>query len=193
MADSGLTVAQGDQFWVTFKDHDAGGTKFLTVVRVYTNATQYVDYDANWNGSSWVLDAPLYYDYGNFGVRLDIATSALTEGYLIKAYYGADPTGGGNPDPTIDPVIQPIASGATPAVAFETIGVVDYFAVSFVVPEAGIVYSLQTQTVLGGTWTDETDPLATKTSTAVNEEITLKAPTGGAATKFYRVKGSTAP
>ncbi len=188
---SGANVSQGTQFWVTFNEVDAGFTKYLTVVRVYTNATQYVDYDANWNGSSWVLDAPLYYDNANSGIRLDVATSELTTGWTIEAYYGADPTGGGNPDPTIDPVIQPIASGATPAVAFETIGGVDYFAVSFVAPEAGIVYSLQIQTALGGSWTDETDSRATDTSSAANEEITLKAPTGGATTKFFRVKGST--
>ncbi|NLE42920.1 MAG: hypothetical protein GX615_13990, partial [Lentisphaerae bacterium] len=123
------------------------------------------------------------------GIRLDIDTTTLTEGYVIEAYYGADPTGG-NPDPTIPPAIQPITG--QPAVAFETIGEDEYFAVSFVAPEAGIVYSLQTQTALGGSWTDETDPLATDTSSAANEEITLKAPTGGATTKFFRVKASTA-
>lgn len=187
---SNLTVAQGTQFWVTFNEVDAGATKYLTVVRVYTNATQYVDYDANWVDLNWTLDSPLYYDNENFGIRLDVDTTTLTEGWTIEAYYGADPAGG-NPDPTIPPAIQPITG--QPAVAFETIESVDYFAVSFVAPEAGIVYSLQTQTALGGSWTDETDPLATDTSSAANEEITLKAPTGGATTKFFRVKASTAP
>ena len=186
-------VTQGTQFWVTFAPFagEEGSEKYLTVVRVYTNGTQYVDLDANYVDPDWTLDAPLVYDEVNFGVRLNVDTAALTEGWTIEAYYGADPAGG-NPDPVIDPVIQPINSGNTPAVAFETIGVVEYFAVSFVAPEAGIVYSLQTQTALGGSWTDETGPLATVESTAADEEITLKAPTGGATTKFYRVKGSTA-
>ena len=188
---SGLTVAQGTQFWVVFNEVDAGETKYLTAVRVYTNETQYVHYDVNYDDPDWTLvTPPLTYDNSYFGIRLDIDTSTLTEGYLIKAYYGADPSGGGNPDPVIDPVIQPVTG--QPAVAFEIIESVEYFAVSFLAPEAGIVYSLQTQTALGGSWTDETDPLATDTSSAANEEITLKAPTGGATTKFFRVKASTA-
>ena len=136
---SGLTVAQGTPFWVVFNGVDAGETKYLTAVRVYTNATQYVHYDVNYDDPDWTLvTPPLTYDNSYFGIRLDIATSALTEGYLIKAYYGADPTGGGNPDPTTPPVIGPISG--SPGVGFETISSVDYFTVSFVAPEAGIVY-----------------------------------------------------
>ena len=190
---SSLTVAQGETFSVVFNEVDTGATKYLTAIRVYTNETQYVHYDVNYDNPNWTLvTPPLTFDGVFFGIRYEINTSELTEGYLIKAYYGADPAGG-NPDPVIDPVIQPVTG--QPAVAFEIIESVEYFAVSFLAPEAGIVYSLQTQTVLDppGTWTNETDPLATATSTAVNEKITLKAPTGGATTKFYRVKGSTAP
>ena len=186
---NGPDVTQGTEFYVSFKYQI--GSDYLTRVHVYTNETQYIDMDANWDGESWTLGGTLYDDENTEGIRLDIPTGSLMEGLVIKAYYGAEPAGG-NPDPVIDPVIQPINSGNTPAVAFETIGVVEYFAVSFVAPEAGIVYSLQTQTALGGTWTDETDTRATATSTAVDEKITLKAPTGGATTKFYRVKGSTA-
>ena len=186
---SSLTVAQGETFSVVFNEVDTGATKYLTAIRVYTNETQYVHYDVNYDNPNWTLvTPPLTFDGVFFGIRYEINTSELTEGYLIKAYYGADPTGG-NPDPTIPPAIQPITG--QPAVAFETIESVDYFAVSFVAPEAGIVYSLQTQTALGGSWTDETDSLATDTSSAANEGITLKAPTGGATTKFFRVKAST--
>jgi hypothetical protein len=183
------TVTPGTPYYVTFAENS--GANYLTVVRVYTNGTLYVDYDANWTGSEWQLNPALELVTGEItGIKYAVNTTGLTEGYVIEAYYGADPAGG-NPDPTIPPAIQPITG--QPAVAFETIESVDYFAVSFVAPEAGIVYSLQTQTALGGSWTDETDPLATVTSSAANEEITLKAPTGGATTKFFRVKASTAP
>lgn len=193
---SGATVNQGAQFWVTFNVADVGLTKYLTVVRVYTNATQYVDYDVNWDGTLWTIPAPLYYDGAHFGIRIDIDTTSLTEGYLIQAFYGEDPDGGGEepvePDPENPPVIGS-AGGETPPVAFELIEGVEYFSVTFIAPQAGIVYSLQTQVTLGGAWTDETDELASKTSTEEDEVITLKAHTDGATTKFFRVKASAAP
>ena len=189
---NGPSVSQGTQFYVSFQY--SYGADYLTSVRVYTNGTQYVDYDANWNGTSWtILDSPLYDDEQTEGIRLEIDTATLTEGWTIKAYYGADPSGGSNPDPTAPPVIQPIDSGNTPPVAFETINDEEYFSVSFVAPDSGVVYSLQTQATLGGAWTDETDPLATVLSTSANQEITLSAPTDSATTMFFRVKASTAP
>ncbi|MGI5867902.1 MAG: hypothetical protein ACOX9C_00460 [Kiritimatiellia bacterium] len=185
VAGSVLTVVPGTPLKVNFAENETATGKYLTFVRVYTNATQCVEYNPDWD-NGWTLPAGLTYDGDNECVQLNFDTTGLpTEftGYIVKGYYGQEPSGGVEPT---SPTIQPVSGHA--AVEFETISDDEYFVVSFVAPEAGVTYVLESQTVLGGAWAEETDDLATATSLQADEEITLKAPTGGAATKFFRVK-----
>lgn len=197
-ADVGMTVSEGTDFWVTFAEED-GSANYLTVVRVYTNETQFVDLNATYvSPGTWTFDPVtlLSYDSGNQGVKITIPTTGLTVGLVIEAYYGDAPTSGGNPvpNPGTPPVIGPGAS--VPATAFENILGVDYFVVTFNTTDAvGIRYTLCTSATLVAptSFTPNADPLATTVSTSSPQEITLKAPTGGATTLFFCIKASQVP
>lgn len=188
------TVSAGTPWNVVLGYYDeepAGVTNYLTVVRVYTNSTQFVDYSVSFDGSVWTLTGtPFVDDPENGGISYTITTGDLTMGYIVQGYYGDAPAGG-NPDPDTE---NPPAIGgetAAPATAFETINAEEYFSVSFLAPQAGIEYTLQTCATVDGTFADETDPLASDVSETADQEMTLSAPTDGATTQFYRIKAST--
>ncbi len=92
-ASSGYMVTAGETFYVSFKPFDTDSpSKSLSLVRVYTNGTMYVDYNASYADPVWTLDLPLFEDEGTEGIRLNIPTTGMTVGYTIEAYYGEAPT-----------------------------------------------------------------------------------------------------
>ena len=174
----------------------AGVSTNLTAVRVIKNGSVTNDYAASYDGSTWTLDSPLTADVEEGVIKLTITTAVDDTSYVVEGYYGVEPTDGGvtpPADPTAPTIGAGLGAGVAP-VAFEMIGTDEYFVVQFAAPEAGVTYSLQTKAALtDANWADAIDQIATATSAAVDEVMTLKAPTGGASKMFFRVKAVIVP
>ena len=90
------SVSQGTPWNIVFNyfsELNAGDTNYLSLVRVYTNESSFVDYPVSFDGSSWTLTGtPFVDDAENGGISYTVDTAALTAGYVVQAYYGSAPS-----------------------------------------------------------------------------------------------------